>query len=321
MGKSHSFPSSSHDFLPNIDPIQMPFFDKYNPNSRATSTTSVGYKDEKPEETDKRRRHSQTLPYARSNQHPLTGIQDSHKPLPKASCHYKTDLISKVQAASYQRASVIKSLKRASPERLQFEAEILKYQGSILQHTGNLFNYHANLLAREKKQKESEFNFGRQDTLNHLIKKEEIKSEVDIKHEKRDYNDQQIEACNKGDLSTELADQMFEEAQELLVNSPWITNISVMNEIDPFPSRTEQHTRKLPEERNARKSPEDKPYFSDQNFNLEKESRDIDKITALHFSTEELESDVNAIQSGSVPATFGQTSVIQRKRGYFPNGK
>ena len=163
-----------------------------------------------------------------------------------------------------------------------------------------------------------------------MIKKEEIKSEVDIKHEERDYNDQHIEACNKGDLSTELADQMFEEAQELLVNSPWITNISVMNEIDSFASRTEQHARKSPEEpnarkspeeRNARKSPEDKPYFSDQNFNLEKESRDIDKITDLHFSTEELESDVNAIQNGSVPATFGQTSVIQRKRGYFPNGK
>ena len=178
--------------------------------------------------------------------------------------------------------------------------------------SGNLFNYHANLLAREKKQKESESNYGRQDMLKHLIKKEEMKTEVDIKDEKRDHNDQQIEAYNKGDLSTELADQMFEEAQELLVNSPWITNISVMNEIDSFASRTEQ---------NARKSPEDKPYFSDQNFNLEKESRDIDKITDLHFSTEELESDVNAIQSGSVPATSSQTSVIQRKRGYFPNGK
>jgi len=310
--ESHSYPSRSHDFLPNNDPIQMSFFEEYNANNRATSTTGVGYKDKKSEEMDIRRRLSQNLPYARSNQFPLPGTQGSHKPFTEASCHYKTDLISKVRTGSYQRASVIKSLKRASPERLQFEAEILKYQGSILQHTGNLFNYHANLLAREKKQKESESNYGRQDILKHLIKKEEIKPEVDIKDEKRDHNDQQIEAYNKGDLSTELADQMFEEAQELLVNSPWITNISVMNEIDSFASRTEQ---------NARKSPEDKPYFSDQNFNLEKESRDIDKITDLHFSTEELESDVNAIQSGSVPATFGQTSVIQRKRGYFSKGK
>ena len=46
-----------------------------------------------------------------------------------------------IKEAAYQRTSVIKrmnSLKRKSPEQLQYEAEILKYQGSILQHTGRI---------------------------------------------------------------------------------------------------------------------------------------------------------------------------------------
>ena len=83
---------------------------------------------------------------------------------------------------------------------------------------GNLFSYHANLLGQQK----------RQENVSQVDMKQEaepplptqpcttLKMEADIKPEAAEDNSGQ-----EDDFSS-IADQVYEEAQELLVNSPWI---------------------------------------------------------------------------------------------------
>lgn len=75
---------------------------------------------------------------------------------------------------------------------------------------GDLFNYHADLLHQEKNihLKNQELNIKTEPGL----VKEEIKTEV--KTETEDDKGQ--------DDFTNIADKIFEEAQDLLMNSPWI---------------------------------------------------------------------------------------------------
>ena len=83
---------------------------------------------------------------------------------------------------------------------------------------GNLFSYHANLLGQQK----------RQENVSQVDMKQEaepplptqpcttLKMEADIKPEAAEDN------SGQDDDFSSIADQVYEEAQELLVNSPWI---------------------------------------------------------------------------------------------------
>ena len=81
-----------------------------------------------------------------------------------------------------------------------------------------MFSYHANLLGQQK----------RQETVSQVDMKQEaepplptqpcttLKMEADIKPEAAEDN------SGQDDDFSSIADQVYEEAQELLVNSPWI---------------------------------------------------------------------------------------------------
>ena len=81
----------------------------------------------------------------------------------------------------------------------------------------------------------------------------------------------------------DLANEMFLEAQELVTNSDWLTNITetdIENDYDflAVPSKSE----------------------------------DVDSITNLQFTSKELSVDFDAIQGGYLSESSAQTSVIQR---------
>ena len=82
--------------------------------------------------------------------------------------------------------------------------------------------------------------------------------------------------------SEDLANEMFLEAQELVKNSDWLTNITetdMENDYDflAVPSKSE----------------------------------DVDSITNLQFTSKELSVDFDAIQGGYLSESSAQTSVIQ----------
>ena len=113
------------------------------------------------------------------------------------------------------------------------QADILKFHGNILTHTGNLFSYHADLINKDKpdtsvqtgteikqeiKEEEgveggSYSSFRRQHSApahcEYLAVKEEQSAELRGRMEHEEFSDV-------------LADKIFEEAQELIQNSPWI---------------------------------------------------------------------------------------------------
>lgn len=113
----------------------------------------------------------------------------------------------------YQRPSVIMRAGREDPNKLQLQADILKFHGNILKHTGNLMSYHADLLHQEKNINQSypeRKTKSEPDTMSQDIKKE-VKTEPDVAND-----------SDPQDNFTDIADKIFEEAQDLLLNSPWI---------------------------------------------------------------------------------------------------
>lgn len=108
----------------------------------------------------------------------------------------------------YQRPSVIMRAGRDETSKLQLQADILKFHGDVLKHTGNLFSYHADLLHHGKNALKNE------NTSTEVKVKAEITETVDIKPK--------IEDVNTPEQFTDIADKIFEEAQDLLINSPWI---------------------------------------------------------------------------------------------------
>ena len=110
------------------------------------------------------------------------------------------------------------------------QADILKFHGNILTHTGNLFSYHADLINKDKPDTSLETGPG--------VIKQEIKQEggfsssfqrqqsapahyqyLAVKEEQSADLRSKVEHEDVSDL---LADKIFEEAQELIQNSPWI---------------------------------------------------------------------------------------------------
>lgn len=83
---------------------------------------------------------------------------------------------------------------------------------------GNLFNYHANLLNSQKKNEETKPRIEvKQETVDTDFHAAVIKNETDVtvKSENSPSNNDDI-------FDIDIADQVFEEAQDLLFNSPWI---------------------------------------------------------------------------------------------------
>jgi len=194
-----------------------------------------------------------------------------------------------IQDTVHQRPSVIHSVfSSKDPVKLQYEADMLKFQGSILQHTGNLFNYHANLLEKERKEKED----ARTNTMQPYIKKEEP-----------GYDDLPVKTQESIDPNPEdLADQLFSEAQDLLSNSPWILAI------DPNMKQKSVPGVGTPEEEEKRNKTET---LIDK-IKSEPDCTNLDTITDIQFTSEELTSDISDIINctHSEPAT--NISVIQR---------
>ena len=84
---------------------------------------------------------------------------------------------------------------------------------------GNLFNYHANLLNSQKKNEETKPRIEvKQETVDTDFHAAVIKNETDVtvKSENSPSNN------NDDIFDIDIADQVFEEAQDLLFNSPWI---------------------------------------------------------------------------------------------------
>jgi len=122
-----------------------------------------------------------------------------------------------------QRPSVIKRAGKDDSAKLQMQAEILKFHGNILTHTGNLFNYHAGLIKKDVNQIT--------ETGGELIKQEikqdfgELSPDLDylrLKKEESPFPADQFRKEMNYEVSDVLADKIFEEAQELIQNSPWI---------------------------------------------------------------------------------------------------
>jgi len=190
-----------------------------------------------------------------------------------------------------KRTSVITSVQSSE---LEYKAKMLKYEGSILRHTGNLFSYHANLLERERKNSQE-----KSVIQNHIAKIEE-----DIKQEdaiiKTENNLPHIEPKiekDKDSFPEDLANDMFIEAQELIKNSPWLTNLTG-GEVTP---------KNAPEE-----NEQNMPWLQSAN-----KYDDVDSITDLHFTSDDLNSDVNAIHPFPPAQSYSQRSVIQSP-GFSP---
>ena len=90
---------------------------------------------------------------------------------------------------------------------------------------------------------------------------------------------------------------MFLEAQDLLLNSPWITNVNINGEKDHLTEKEEEQEESNP-------NPITVPSFASYNT-------DIDTITDLQFTSDDLASDINTDQSAYNPKTSDYTSVIQ----------
>jgi len=205
-----------------------------------------------------------------------------------------------IQETKICRPSVIKSLissKKKDPLQLQQEADIMKFQGNILKHTGNLFNYHADLLEREREQSEKQTIIQKLEQHSIYIKKEDISdSKANIKKELSSSNIKELQLPrneSKTDFSEALADQMFSEAQDLMINSPWITNIIPNNNF---------------EEKKESEMTEDDPlkFQAYTKYNV-----DVDSITDLQFTSEELPKDIEVINKFAHPEPSTPTSVIQ----------
>ena len=137
-----------------------------------------------------------------------------------------------------QRPSVIKRAMREGSAKLQMQADILKFHGNILTHTGNLFSYHADLINKEKPDTSLETRPG--------VIKQEIKQEEGVycssfqrQHSAPAHcqylavkEEQSTDLRSTGEheeVSDVLADKIFEEAQELIQNSPWILEPGRLN--------------------------------------------------------------------------------------------
>eukprot|EP00092_Neocalanus_flemingeri_P013650 GFUD01014723.1.p1 GENE.GFUD01014723.1~~GFUD01014723.1.p1 ORF type:complete len:596 (+),score=126.01 GFUD01014723.1:60-1847(+) len=237
-------------------------------------------------------------------------------PLQNLSSH------TQIPDTSFQRTSVIKSgfsSKDKEPTQLQFEADMLKFQGNILQHTGNLFSYHAHLLQKERKKLEEE-SFIQKLEDNFPIPTKKIKKEdfgydeSEIKHEFTPQNFEMKEKeTTKKDLSEALADQMFLEAQDLLMNSPWITTIdpSIDKELSLNTETVNQDVggaKIIKTENVLNTTTRNMDWLTLPSLNVP----NIDSITDLQFTKDELPTDISAIHNFSryEPQTY--TSVIQR---------
>ena len=93
---------------------------------------------------------------------------------------------------------------------------------------------------------------------------------------------------------------MFLEAQDLLLNSPWITNIEIQG------GEKEKHTDTKCEFKVKEETQEIYPSPYD------KYDTDVDSITDIHFTSDDLAGDINDIQSVSKTSIAGYTSVIQK---------
>ena len=90
-----------------------------------------------------------------------------------------------------------------------------------------------------------------------VLKQDMIKEEIGIKDSKneikneyyspifKDFPEKESES-SKNILSGELADKMFLEAQDLLLNSPWITNINMNGEKDHLIEKEEEREKSNP---------------------------------------------------------------------------
>ena len=124
-----------------------------------------------------------------------------------------------------QRPTVIRRAVRDGSAKLQMQADILKFHGNILTHTGNLFSYHADLINKDRpgtsvetgpagiKQEMKQEEAGQQSAPSYCEYFANIKDQqsTDLRSD-----------IEQGEFSDVLADKIFEEAQELIQNSPWI---------------------------------------------------------------------------------------------------
>ena len=102
---------------------------------------------------------------------------------------------------------------------------------------------------------------------------------------------------------------MFLEAQDLLLNSPWITNIEIQG------GEKEKHTDTKCEFKVKEETQEIYPSPYD------KYDTDVDNITDIHFTSDDLAGDKNDIQRVSNPKTAGYTSVIKKSGSRCPVNK
>ena len=79
---------------------------------------------------------------------------------------------------------------------------------------GNLFNYHANLLNSQKQETKPTLDV-KQETVDAEYSSAIVKNETDVRIKSENIP-------KEDDIFLDISDQVFEEAQELLVNSPWI---------------------------------------------------------------------------------------------------
>ena len=137
------------------------------------------------------------------------------------------------------------------------------------------------------------------EVLAHNKIKKEIKiedSKYDIKNEHcspnfKDFHKKESESPNNI-LSAELADQMFLEAQDILLKSPWITNINISGE-------KEHLTEKEEKREGTNLNPITIPRFSKYNTNVDP------------FTSDDLERHIHIDQGVSHPKTSDYTYVIQ----------
>ena len=165
---------------------------------------------------------------------------------------------------------------------------------------GNLFKYHANLLEKERNKGKHEKVFCKTEpsaTEQDVHVTEVMDSKTGIKEEVSTPGSRSLP--EKQGNSEELADQMFIEAQDLLLNSPWIANIEMGGE-------KEKHMDKECEFKVKKETKEIYPNPYDKYDN------DVDNITDIHFTSEDLVSDMNDTVSVSIPKAAGYTSVIQK---------
>ena len=121
---------------------------------------------------------------------------------------------------------------RDGSAKLQMQADILKFHGNILTHTGNLFSYHADLINKDRPGTSVETGPG---GLKQEIKQEEAgqgghssqrqqsaPSYCEYLAVKDEQSTDLRSDIEQEEFSDVLADKIFEEAQELIQNSPWI---------------------------------------------------------------------------------------------------